>query len=78
VALPTTPPRPFQRPLLAYAYAGVGRKEDALREATRAVELSPLSRDAYRGSSVEIWQAAVEARVGAKDAGSPRSRRPVR
>lgn len=62
------PPRPFQYPFLAYAYAGVGRKEDALREARRAVELFPISGDAYFGPSVEVWRAAVEARVGEKDA----------
>jgi hypothetical protein len=32
------------------------------------VELFPISQDAYIGPSVEIWQAAVEARVGEKDA----------
>ncbi len=69
-----SPPRPFQRPLLAYAYAGVGRKEDALREARRAGELFPISRDAYHGPSVEIWRAAVEARVGEKDAAIDRIR----
>ena len=68
------PPRVFQRPLLAYAYAAVGRKQDALAEIARAVELFPLSRNAYRGSSVAIWQAAVEARVGKKDTAIDRIR----
>ena len=34
---------------LGIAYAGLGRKEDAIREGKRAVELLPVSKDAYRG-----------------------------
>jgi serine/threonine-protein kinase len=56
------------RALLARAYAGLGRKEEALREARRAVETLPISKDALDGSVVEIERAAVEARVGDTDA----------
>jgi tetratricopeptide (TPR) repeat protein len=33
---------------LALAYAGLGRKEDAIREARRGVDLTPATRDAMR------------------------------
>jgi serine/threonine-protein kinase len=61
------PSRTYQRSLLARAYAGLGRKEDALREARRAVELLPTSKDALIGAGIEIERAAVEARVGDTD-----------
>jgi TolB-like protein/Flp pilus assembly protein TadD len=34
---------------LGIAYAGLGRKEDAIREGKRGVELLPISKDAWRG-----------------------------
>jgi tetratricopeptide (TPR) repeat protein len=34
---------------LGIAYAGLGRKEDAIREGERGVELLPISKDAWRG-----------------------------
>jgi serine/threonine-protein kinase len=66
--------RPFQRTVLARTYAGLGRKEDALREARRAVEALPISKDAVDGSWLEIYLAAVEARVGETDAAIQRIR----
>jgi TolB-like protein/Flp pilus assembly protein TadD/tRNA A-37 threonylcarbamoyl transferase component Bud32 len=62
------PSRPFQRSLLAHSYAGLGRKEDALREVNRAVEILPISKDHGRGTSIEIERAVVEARVGQTEA----------
>ncbi len=62
------PGRANQRTVLARAYAGLGRKEDALREARRAVESLPISKDAYTGCYVETYRALVEARVGETDA----------
>jgi TolB-like protein/Flp pilus assembly protein TadD len=62
------PNLPFQRSLLARAYAGLGRKEDALREARHAVEILPISKDHLRGTDIEVERAAVEARVGETDA----------
>lgn len=35
---------------LGMAYAGIGRKDDAVREGKRAVELLPVSREAWRGA----------------------------
>jgi serine/threonine-protein kinase len=69
-----SPSRIYQRTVLARAYAGLGRKEDALREARRAVELLPISKDAFFGPDVEISRAAVETRVGEKDAAIERIR----
>jgi len=60
--------RALQHSLLARAYAGLGRKEDALREARHAVEILPISKDHPRGTSIETYRAAVEARVGETDA----------
>jgi serine/threonine protein kinase/tetratricopeptide (TPR) repeat protein len=34
---------------LGIAYAGLGRKQEAIREAEKAVELLPVSKEAYRG-----------------------------
>jgi eukaryotic-like serine/threonine-protein kinase len=66
--LEKNPGRGPERMLLARAYAGLGRKEDALREARRAVEALPISKDAFFGSDLEIYRAAVEGRVGEADA----------
>ena len=52
---------------LALIDAGLGRKEDALREARRAVELTPVSKDAINGSLVIEYQAMTAAWVGDKD-----------
>ena len=60
--------------ILARAFAGLGRKEDALRESRRAVELLPISKDAFGGPGVEISRAQVEARVGEKDSAVERTR----
>ena len=35
---------------LGIAYAGLGRKEDAVREGKRGVELLPISKEAWRGT----------------------------
>src|SRR5262249_22234309 len=62
------PSRPLQRSILARGYAGLERKEDALREASRAVEILPISKDHLRGAEIEIERAGVEARIGETDA----------
>src|SRR2546421_900692 len=49
---------------LGLLYAFMERKEDALREADRAVELLPVSRDIIEGSIVQAFQALVFARTG--------------
>ena len=52
---------------LGLLYAFMGRKEDALREGRRAVELKPISRDVIDGSLVQGFQALIYARVGETD-----------
>jgi serine/threonine-protein kinase len=56
------------RMLLAIAYATLGRKTDALREATRAAEHLPVSRDAWDGADIQEDLAYVEMLVGEHDA----------
>ena len=53
---------------LAWAYAGLGRKEDALRMSQQAVQLAPSWRDAIEGPYYASMQAQVQAWVGNKDA----------
>ncbi len=67
--------RALQLSLLARAYAGLGRKEDALREASRAVESLRISKDALGGYQLEVNRASVEARVGETDAAIEHIRR---
>ena len=52
---------------LGLLYAFMGRKEDALREAHRALELKPISRDVIEGAVVQAFQALVFARTGETD-----------
>src|SRR5207249_3107775 len=53
--------------VLALIDAGLGRKEEALRESRRAVELVPLEKDALNGSDMIHYSAIVAAWVGEKD-----------
>jgi serine/threonine-protein kinase len=53
--------------VLALIDAGLGRKEDALREARRAVELVPLEKDALNGTDMIHHSGIVAAWVGEKD-----------
>lgn len=47
--------------------AGLGRKEEALREGRRAVELLPVEQDAVEGSAMIKYLAVIAAWVGNKD-----------
>jgi Flp pilus assembly protein TadD len=64
----TDPAEARPRMLLALAYAHLGRKGDALREATRAAEMLPVSRDAWDGADIQEDMAYVELLVGDHDA----------
>jgi TolB-like protein len=62
--------RPYDHRLysaLGYAFALVGRKEEAVRVGERAVELMPTSKDALDGPSQEIELAKIYTRVGETD-----------
>src|SRR6266496_3350884 len=56
---------------LGWLYAFKGRKEDAMREGRRAVELKPESKDAVDGVIVNCYLALIYARVGEKDLAFP-------
>ena len=47
--------------------AGLGRKEEALREGRRAVELLPVEKDAINGTAMIKYLAMIAAWVGDKD-----------
>ena len=62
--LATQPDDPMLLVMLGLLDAGLGHKEDALREGRRAVELRPLSVDAVDGASVLSSMAMICAWVG--------------
>ncbi len=47
--------------------AGLGRKEEALREGRRAVELLPVEKDSMNGTAMVKYLAMIAAWVGDKD-----------
>lgn len=47
--------------------AALGRKDDALQEGRRAIELLPISKDALSGSGIVLYFAMIAAWVGEKD-----------
>jgi hypothetical protein len=49
----------------------MGRKDDAIREGRRAVELKPESKDALDGVLMNSYLALIYARVGEKDLALP-------
>jgi TolB-like protein/Tfp pilus assembly protein PilF len=53
--------------ILGWLYAFIGRKEDAIREGRRAVELKPESTDAVDGALMSAYLALIYARVGEND-----------
>ena len=52
---------------LGFAYAGLGRKPEAIAEGKRAVALMPVTRDALTGPDMLAWQAQLYVRVGQPD-----------
>ena len=56
------------RSALGIAYAGLGRKEDAIREGELAVELLPMSKEAWRGAHRAEDLARIYTMVGEYDA----------
>ncbi len=61
------PEDPRQHSSLGIAFAGLGRKDDAIREGRRAVELMPLSKEAWRGSFRLLDMAQIYTAVGEPD-----------
>ncbi len=60
-----------QHALLGYTYAGLGRREDAIREGKRAVELLPESRDAIDGPAMTVGLARIYTTLGDIDSALP-------
>ena len=56
---------------LGWFYAFAGRKDDAIREGRRAVELKPESKDAFDGAIMNCYLALIYARVGEPDLAIP-------
>ena len=56
---------------LGLLYAFMGRKEDAIREGRRAVELKPESKDAFDGAIMNGYLALIYARLGENDLAIP-------
>jgi serine/threonine-protein kinase len=66
-ALGDAPEDPRLHAALGRALAGLGRTEEALQHAKRAVEILPMSREAYRGAYLAESQAQTQAMVGKQD-----------
>jgi len=56
---------------LGWLYAFMGRKNEAIHEGRRAVELKPESKDAVDGAIMNCYLALIYARVGEKDLAFP-------
>jgi len=56
---------------LGWLYAFMGRRDDAIHEGQRAVELKPESKDAVDGAIMNCYLALIYARVGENDLAIP-------
>jgi tetratricopeptide (TPR) repeat protein len=61
------PALPWVHGLLGLAYAGTGRKADAIRSAEKAHEILPISRDALDGAEWVINLGRVHTMLGNED-----------
>jgi TolB-like protein/tetratricopeptide (TPR) repeat protein/predicted Ser/Thr protein kinase len=64
----TQPKNPTVRKNLGIAYAGLGRKEDAIRAGQMAVELLPVTKDALDGPKMVWGLALIHTMIGEYDA----------
>jgi TolB-like protein/Flp pilus assembly protein TadD len=65
------PTEPSFHAFLGRAYAGVGRKDEAVREGRRAVELLPVEVDAFAGPFYLVELARIYGRLGDADEAIP-------
>jgi tetratricopeptide (TPR) repeat protein len=70
-AVKEAPTSAYRHANLGWLYGFMGRKEDAIREGQRAVELKPESKDAVDGALMNCYLALIYARVGEKDLAIP-------
>ena len=69
------PEDPRLHSALGLALAGLGRSAEAIRSSDRAVELLPISREAWRGGDLVIDAARILTRVGETEAAIDRLER---
>src|SRR4029453_4099013 len=65
-AVREAPESAYRHANLGWLYSFMGRKDDAIREGKRAVELKPESKDAVDGALMNCYLALIYARVGEK------------
>jgi tetratricopeptide (TPR) repeat protein len=70
-AVKEAPGSAYRHANLGWLYGFMGRKEDAIREGQRAVELKPESKDAVDGAIMNCYLALIYARVGEKELAIP-------
>ena len=70
-AVTEAPDSASRHAVLGWLYALSGRKEDAVREGRRAVELKPESKDAFDGAGMSAYLALIYALVGEADQAIP-------
>jgi serine/threonine-protein kinase len=70
-AVKEAPESAYRHANLGWLYGFMGRKEDAIREGQRAVELKPESKDAVDGALMSCYLALIYARLGEKDLAIP-------
>jgi serine/threonine-protein kinase len=70
-AVKEAPESAYRHANLGWLYGFMGRKDDAIREGQRAVELKPESKDAVDGALMNCYLALIYARVGEKDLAFP-------
>ncbi len=70
-ALKEAPASAERHAILGWLYAFMGRRDDAISEGRRAVELKPESKDALDGPIMSAYLALIYARVGEKDLAIP-------
>jgi TolB-like protein/Tfp pilus assembly protein PilF len=70
-AIKEAPSSAIRHANLGWLYAFMGRKDDAIQEGHRAVELKPESKDAVDGVIVNCYLALMYARLGEKDLAFP-------
>jgi len=70
-AVNEAPDSAYRHADLGWLYGFMGRKDDAIREGRRAVELKPESKDALDGAIMNCYLALIYARVGEKELAIP-------
>ena len=71
VSVKDAPASAERHAILGWLYAFMGRKDDAIREGRRAVEIKPESKDAVDGALMNGYLALIYARIGENDLAIP-------